>query len=58
MSQFQNAPFCPISASGKNINPRNIKYIHVVNPAMAGSPFLTPNPAESGKHLETGSKAK
>ncbi|WP_232223124.1 SelB C-terminal domain-containing protein, partial [Desulfosarcina sp. BuS5] len=22
-SQFQNAPFCPISASDKNFNPRN-----------------------------------
>jgi len=23
MSQFQNVPFCPISASGSNFNPRN-----------------------------------
>jgi hypothetical protein len=30
MSQLQNAPFCPISASGSNFNPRNILYIPVV----------------------------
>jgi len=23
VSQFQNAPFCPISASGSNFNPQN-----------------------------------
>jgi len=23
MSKFQNAPFCPISASGSNFNPQN-----------------------------------
>ncbi len=27
MSQFQNAPFCPISASGSNFNPRNTQCI-------------------------------
>jgi hypothetical protein len=26
---LQNAPFCPISASGSNFNPRNIQYIPV-----------------------------
>jgi len=30
MSQFQNAPFCPISASGSNFNPRNTLCIPVV----------------------------
>jgi len=29
-SQFQKAPFCSISASGKNFNPRNIEHIPVV----------------------------
>jgi len=29
-SQFQNVPFCPISASGSNFNPRNTKCIPVV----------------------------
>jgi hypothetical protein len=27
---LQNAPFCPISASGSDFNPRNIQYIPVV----------------------------
>ena len=27
---LKNAPFCPISASGSNFNPRNIQYIPVV----------------------------
>ena len=27
---LQNAPFCPISASGSNFTPRNIQYIPVV----------------------------
>jgi len=30
MSQFQNVPFCPISASGSNFNPRNTTCIPVV----------------------------
>jgi len=30
MSQFQNAPFCPISASGSNFNPQNTPGIPVV----------------------------
>jgi len=29
-SQFQNVPFCPISASGSNFNPRNTTCIPVV----------------------------
>jgi hypothetical protein len=31
LSQFQNVPFCPISASGSNFNPRNTTCIPVVN---------------------------
>jgi hypothetical protein len=27
---LQKAPFCPISASGSNFNPRNIQYIPAV----------------------------
>jgi len=27
---LHNVPFCPISASGSNFNPRNIQYIPVV----------------------------
>jgi len=27
---LQNGTFCPISASGSNVNPRNIQYIPVV----------------------------
>jgi len=30
MSQFQNVPFRPISATGSNFNPRNTAYIPVV----------------------------
>jgi len=30
MSQFQNDPVCPISASGSNFNPRNTTCIPVV----------------------------
>ena len=30
MRPLQNAPFCPISASGSDFNPRNIRYIPVV----------------------------
>ncbi len=30
MRPLQNAPFCSISASGSNFNPRNILYIPVV----------------------------
>jgi hypothetical protein len=30
MRPFQNAPFCPISASGSNLNPRNTQCIPVV----------------------------
>jgi len=30
LSQFQNVPFCPISASGSNFNPRNTPCIPVV----------------------------
>jgi hypothetical protein len=30
LSQFQNAPVCPISASEKNFNPRNTQCIPVV----------------------------
>jgi len=29
MSQFQNVPFCPISASGSKFNPRNTPCIPV-----------------------------
>jgi hypothetical protein len=29
-SQFQNVPFCPISTSGSNFNPRNTQCIPVV----------------------------
>jgi hypothetical protein len=29
-SQFQNVPFCPISASGSNFNPRNTQCIPLV----------------------------
>jgi len=51
-SQFQNAPFCPISASGSNFDPRNTQCIPVVNPAMAGAPSLILNKIE---HFETAS---
>jgi len=30
MSQFQNAPFCLMSAADENFNPRNIQHIPVV----------------------------
>jgi hypothetical protein len=30
MRPLKNGTFCPISASGSNFNPRNIKYIPVV----------------------------
>ena len=30
MRLLQNTPFCPISASDSNFNPRNIAYIPVV----------------------------
>jgi hypothetical protein len=30
LRQFQNVPFCPISASGSNFNPRNTQCIRVV----------------------------
>jgi len=30
MRPLYNIPFCPISASGSNFNPRNIQYIPVV----------------------------
>jgi len=62
-SQFQNTPFCPISASSSNreparrvgnpseartsLNPRNTQCIPVVNPAMAGSPSPAQSPESS-----------
>ena len=30
LSHFQNVPFCPISVSGSNFNPRNTQCIPVV----------------------------
>jgi hypothetical protein len=36
---LQNAPFCPISASGSNFNPQNTQCIPVVNPAKSGKHF-------------------
>jgi hypothetical protein len=36
---LQNAPFCPISVSGKNFNPQNTQCIPVVNPPKFGGGF-------------------
>jgi len=56
-SQFQNAPFCPISAADDNFNPRNIQNIPVVKifafPRSKSGIFdLTSNKIE---RFETGS---
>jgi len=40
---FAKPPFCPISTSGSNFNPRNTQCIPVINPAKAGSPSLNLN---------------
>ena len=53
-SQFQNAPFCPISASGSNFNPRNTLCI----PPVIIFAFLDLEQINAGfeiEHFETGS---
>jgi hypothetical protein len=43
---LKNLPFCSISASDSNFNPRNTQCMSVVNPAKAGSPSLNLNKNE------------
>jgi hypothetical protein len=43
---LKNAPFRPISVSGKNFKPQNTLSIPPVNPALAGFPSLNSNNIE------------
>ena len=43
MRPLQNAPFCPISASGSNFNPQNIQYIPPVTRSEASALKFSPS---------------